>query len=139
MRRLNLYIIRGLPGSGKTTLARRLCPDNNFAADDFFEDRVTGEYRFDPKLLLKAHNDCFRRVWEAMSKRDSDLAVHNTFSRQWEVNKYLSAASGDFGYAPVIIEMQNEWENTHNVPESTIEQMKERWEKVTFGKHLDEF
>ena len=138
MRRLNLYIIRGLPGSGKTTLARRLCPDNNFAADDFFEDRVTGEYRFDPKLLLKAHNDCFRRVWEAMSKRDSDLAVHNTFSRQWEVDRYL-IATVDYVYSPVIIETQAEWENTHNVPESTIEQMKERWEKVTFGKHLDEF
>ena len=45
-----LVIIRGCPGSGKTTYAREHYPSYKcFAADDFFEKN--GKYIFNPRLL----------------------------------------------------------------------------------------
>ncbi|XP_036108867.1 NEDD4-binding protein 2-like 1 isoform X4 [Molossus molossus] len=56
--RKHLYLLRGLPGSGKTTLARQLQHDFPraliFSTDDFFftED---GAYEFNPDFLEEAH------------------------------------------------------------------------------------
>ncbi len=47
----NLILIRGLPGSGKSTFGRTLCVMNDqskqFEADDYFIDEESKEYRFD--------------------------------------------------------------------------------------------
>ena len=69
-----LYLIRGLAGSGKTTLARTILDsymswDEDVdglmvCADDFFE--VDGEYRFDASRLSQAHEWCRGRVEDNM-------------------------------------------------------------------------
>ncbi|KAM6180017.1 NEDD4-binding protein 2-like 1 isoform 4-T4 [Erethizon dorsatum] len=56
--RKHLYLLRGLPGSGKTTLARQLQHDFPmaviFSTDDFFA-REDGAYEFNPDFLEEAH------------------------------------------------------------------------------------
>ncbi|XP_036157057.1 NEDD4-binding protein 2-like 1 isoform X6 [Myotis myotis] len=56
--RKHLYLLRGLPGSGKTTLARQLQHDFPraliFSTDDFFF-REDGTYEFNPDFLEEAH------------------------------------------------------------------------------------
>ncbi|XP_023403015.1 NEDD4-binding protein 2-like 1 isoform X5 [Loxodonta africana] len=56
--RKHLYLLRGLPGSGKTTLARQLQHDFPraviFSTDDFFS-RDDGTYEFNPDFLEEAH------------------------------------------------------------------------------------
>ncbi|XP_032352225.1 NEDD4-binding protein 2-like 1 isoform X4 [Camelus ferus] len=56
--RKHLYLLRGLPGSGKTTLARQLQHDFPraliFSTDDFFF-REDGAYEFNPDFLEEAH------------------------------------------------------------------------------------
>lgn len=52
-----LIIIQGLPGSGKTTLAKEVSSQFNipyFEADQYFEDK-DGNYNFNPKYLHSAH------------------------------------------------------------------------------------
>ena len=55
----NLYLLRGIPGAGKSTLAKQL-GDSHFETDGFF--MVDGEYKFDPTKLRKAHEWCQSQV-----------------------------------------------------------------------------
>ena len=126
MRRL--FLVRGLPGSGKSTLGKMLAGGNSFAADDYFTDEE-GVYNFDPEGLREAHADCLARVLACMDSEEETIAVCNTFSQRWEAQVYIDAAP-DYGYEVFIIECQNSFDNTHDVPESSITAMRDRWECV---------
>jgi len=124
-----LFIVRGLPGSGKSWLARLLTINAAaaFAADDFFEK--DGGYDFDPAKLSEAHQWCISRTNEAMAEGQPFVAVHNTFSKAWEAEPYYDLASMH-GYTVFVIEAQNDFGNTHGVPDGVIEGMRERWEPL---------
>lgn len=125
--RKTLYIIRGLPGSGKSTLARALVPHSSqhWEADMFFLDE-NGEYKFNPKLLSKAHEWCQKHVEQVMMT-GHDVAVSNTFTRLEELLPYQLMAEY-YGYDVQIIECHGKFGSIHNVPERTIRRMRERWQ-----------
>lgn len=123
-----LYIIRGLPGSGKTTLARQLAGSHVCEADEFFT-RDNGKYEFNAKLLSPAHQYCVNKCKYLMSGDAELIAVSNTSSRRWEFAKYIELAQLN-GYRVVEITMTGDtYANVHEVPPETIEAMKARWEK----------
>jgi len=121
-----LYIVRGLPGSGKSSLAKKLT-ELVYSADDFFTNKK-GEYNFNAKLLGKAHEWCWGKVRDAMFIGANAVAVANTFTQAWEAEKYYQIAE-EYGYSVFVIECQNDFGNVHDVPKESIDAMKERWEK----------
>ena len=128
-----LYIVRGLPGSGKSTLGEKLASPHevedrwhSYAADDWFTDSKTGEYNFNPTELSDAHEDCNARVRGAMMSNVETICVCNTFSQHWEVEPYLKLCES-YNYTPVVIECQNQFGNVHDVPQESIDAMRERW------------
>ena len=56
-----LYIVRGIPGSGKSTFAKKLLQQGkvqqHLEADEFMTDK-NGDYKFDPTILQKCHQQC---------------------------------------------------------------------------------
>lgn len=122
-----LYLIRGLPGNGKSTLAAQLTPFV-FATDDYFEKIVDGNkvYDYVYEKLAQAHADCVSRVEAAMAAGKRPIAVANTFSQPWEMDKYIELAI-TYGYSVFVLECQNNFENTHKVPQQTIDAMRARW------------
>ena len=121
-----LYIVRGLPGSGKSSLAKNIT-ELVYSADDFFTNKK-GEYNFNAKLLGKAHEWCWGKVRDAMFIGANAVAVANTFTQAWEAEKYYQIAE-EYGYSVFVIECQNDFGNVHDVPQESIDAMKERWEK----------
>jgi len=127
-----IYLVRGLPGSGKTTLSHELC-EKVFSADDFFDKKakkegLTYEEVFDPTELPQAHKGCQEATRKAMEEGEN-VAVANTFSQRWEARPYLKM-SEEFGYSVFVIECQSRFGNVHGVPEAAIDAMHERWESI---------
>lgn len=90
---MRLVIIRGLPGSGKTTYAARNFPNAyRVSADDFFTG-ADGVYRFDPSKIAQAHAACQGHVLHALNARLHPVVVHNTFTQRWEFSLYLYMAA----------------------------------------------
>ena len=138
---VTLYIIRGLPGTGKSTLGKMLANEGlSFAADDYF--MVDGEYRFDPSKLGEAHNQCARNVKNALKPQgryspydETRVAVCNTFSRRWEYEPYVSLAK-KVGARYFVIDLFDNCtsldelfdRNVHGVPRHVFKAMYDRWE-----------
>ena len=132
-----LYIVRGLPGSGKSTFAKKLVGSDFLVceADKYFIDKTTGEYKFDITKIKDAHKYCQTLVGTYM--RDSllndqfyrEIAVSNTFTQEWEMLPYFELAE-KYGYTVfvTIVENRHGGKNVHGVPEEKIDLMKNRFE-----------
>jgi predicted kinase len=122
-----LYIVRGLPSSGKSTLAKQLT-SNVFEADHYFYDN-DGNYNFIPSEIKEAHKECQQFVGLAMMSSIPKIAVSNTFTQEWEMQPYFDLAK-EYGYMVfcVIVEKRHNNKNNHNVPEDKIQMMKDRFE-----------
>ena len=130
----SLYIIRGLPGSGKTTLAHLIALSYNtvgvhavaHAADDFFTD-PNGNYNYVREHIAKAHDWCQGQVDMEMRCDVPVIIVHNTFTRRFEISAYEDM-SDEYGYTISEIICKASFKNVHDVPDGVIEMMRQRWE-----------
>lgn len=130
-----LYLIRGLPGSGKTTFAKSIWASGIiFETDQYFIDR-DGNYNFNPNKLEEAHKWCNTQVKNAMDLNKiknqyyPEIIVSNTFTTEKEMKPYFDLAS-EYGYKVVslIIENRHNNKSIHNVPAKTMEKMQKRFE-----------
>ena len=126
-----LYIVRGIPGSGKSTFAKSL-GGTHFEADMFF--MKDGEYKFDMFKLKEAHKWCQDSVNTAMILNTTadlikTIVVSNTFTQEWEMKPYFELAEVH-GYKvfSIIIENRHGGTNEHNVPDEVLTKMRERFE-----------
>lgn len=121
-----LFLLRGLPGAGKSTLAKSL-GGKHFEADMYFVR--DGEYKFDVTKLKEAHEWCRSSVGGLMINQEPRLVVSNTFTQEWEMEAYykLAETHGYLVYS-LIVENRHGGINEHGVPVDKVEIMKERFE-----------
>lgn len=120
-----IILFRGLPGSGKSSLADSLCK-SVYSADMFFEQ--DGKYNFDPTKLPEAHNWCKRKIEDLMVAEIENIGVANTFTTDWEMEPYFELAE-DYGYriSTIIVENRHGSTNVHGVPDEAMERMEKRF------------
>lgn len=126
-----LVIVRGIPGSGKSTFAeycvKKLAEEHITAthceSDDYW--MRNGVYKFDARFLHMAHKWCFKKVFESF-KNNKIVFVTNTFTTMKELNTYLKEAA-QRGLKVTVVRMANEFQNQHEVPELTLEAMRNRF------------
>lgn len=91
----------------------------------FFE--ADGDYIFNRDGLADAHRWCQNKTEEAMKANDGDIVVSNTFVRRWELSTYLNLAE-KYGFTVHVRTMTGNYKSVHDVPESTIQMMKENFQ-----------
>jgi len=127
----HMTILRGGPGSGKTTFAETVAQRKQakvISADDYFTH--DGCYDFRPSELGQAHGQCFRRAVASISNWGCDLVVDNTNSQSDEMIPYLALAQA-YGYTVEIITMVCDPEvawarQTHGLPREKFDQINRR-------------
>lgn len=125
-----LYLLRGLPGAGKSTLARSMGftkKQDWFEADMYFEDSE-GNYDFDIALLHSAHQWCEKAVKHLMQNDLDRVCVSNTLTTEKEVKIFTDMAV-EYKYNIVSLVVENRHGNTsiHGVPTETLKKMENRF------------
>ena len=134
-----LFLLRGLPGAGKSSLAKSLGAGSgsmHLEADMYFVDSK-GKYKFDATQLKQAHAWCQDTVEYAMvygirghfiKEPLQRIVVSNTFTQAWEMQPYFDIAE-KYGYRvySLVVENRHGGESIHNVPKEKIEEMARRF------------
>jgi predicted kinase len=128
MRMKHMIIMRGGPGSGKTTIARKMASvikADVLSADDYW--LCDGRYEFKPSELGQAHAQCFRRTVYAVVHQTTNVVIDNTNSRAEEYIAYLALAVA-FGYTVQIVRVLCDPEvafarQIHDVPQDKFEEI----------------
>lgn len=135
-----VYIMRGLPGAGKSTKVKQLAEE--FAedyvycsADSYFEK--SDKYEFDRSKLWLAHKKCWDDfVWGVSVSPERYVIVDNTNTTFKEYQKYVDFAKS-YKWKVIIVDLYDGGltdieltiRNKHGVPLEAIQRMRARYER----------
>lgn len=126
-----LTLVRGVPGSGKSTYARGIQEAEpgtlHFEADQYFVGS-DGVYRYDAGRIGAAHRWCQAETQRALDEGRS-VVVSNTFTRRGELQPYLEMAD-ELGVEVTIVHVDGGYQNIHGVPDEVVQRMRDRWQPV---------
>ena len=140
-----IILVRGLPGSGKTTFAKEhvnMYPEFRHVEADMWFDTKDG-YKFNTYELTSAHTWCVTQT-EGVIRLGFNAIVSNTFTVAAECAPYYVIAD-KHDCVLTIVECAGEFGNIHGTPEVILDTMKMRWvpnekiESTFYDKDLSPF
>ncbi|XP_071523032.1 2',3'-cyclic-nucleotide 3'-phosphodiesterase-like [Panulirus ornatus] len=125
-----MVIMKGLSGSGKSHIVRRIQKIYKDAvvcsADSYF--MKDGIYQFKREELKDAHKSCQQKAQNAAQRGCHIIVIDNTNVQAWE-SKYYLKLTKEYNYTPLILEPQTPWamdpkelaeRNSHGVSEDIL-------------------
>jgi tRNA nucleotidyltransferase/poly(A) polymerase/predicted kinase len=138
-----LVLMRGLPGSGKSTRAKEIAGNHGkiFSTDDYFGD----PYVFDGSKIAQAHQWNQDRTAKAMAAGHPLVVVDNTNIKREHMEPYLKLAK-QHGYDVSYEHSKAPWawdehecarRNAHGVPLAAIKNMKHSFDESAVSDLVD--
>ena len=130
-----LILLRGLPGSGKSDIAKKLIGNGIIHSTDRYLIK-NGKYEFDRDNIAKYHYYNLISSIRSMKKGISPIIIDNTNITAYSCINYVEQGKM-YGYEIIIIEPDTSWafdveelvkRNSHNVPRETIIDMLQKYE-----------
>ncbi len=130
-----IVLIRGLPGSGKSSYAQKLKEKGALIFNNDELLTANGIYKWDAELALMAHFLNQKRVCQAMREGKEFIVVDNTNILPYHMAPYIRLAH-HYKYEYELFEMDTPWaldieelekKNTHDVPLSVLDEMRKQY------------
>ena len=120
-----LVLFRGLPGAGKTTMAKVLeaIGYKHYEADMYFV--VDGVYHYDSRRKKDAHEWCKLMTRQALCLGER-VVVSNTFTMRTYIQPYLNMGAESIQ----IVEADGKWQSVHHLSAKTVRRMASQWEAL---------
>lgn len=118
-----LIVVRGLPGSGKTTFAKSF---GCFHVENDCYHYRCGEYKFEEVRKMASINWC-RSMVDIALQNGFDVVVSNTFVKKQYIESYKKLAD-EYKAELVVYRMVGKFNNVHNVPEDVKKSMADEFE-----------
>lgn len=140
-----VHIMRGLPGSGKSTFCKNKISNGEWpgavicSADDYFVNPRTKEYKYDPRKITEAHIQCRVKFFKTLIHRNcpEHVVVDNTNIRLSHMAEYiLIAKTMNFNITihslrgSRLTDRQLAARCVHNVPVDQITKMRRMWQQT---------
>lgn len=141
-----IKVMRGIPGSGKSTYAKQLAHEAAqleqlpiiCSADEYFMQN--GTYQFDATKLGEAHKYCLRKFMLMLEDRMYPIIVDNTNINIEDIAPYVAVGEA-YDYEVEIIQVNTEpgiagSRNVHGVPVNKVMDMHRRLTRMLLPKRF---
>lgn len=141
------YIMRGVPGSGKSTYARNLIASIKgpeilankdlkrgyiLSTDDFFINEQ-GEYNFNPEKLVEYHKKNKEDCEKLMKNNTTPIIIDNTNINEWEIIDYYELGLAH-GYEILIINPSDYNDENNQIVTKEIVELLKMNEELILGR-----
>jgi len=148
----NVIFLRGISGSGKTTvsniLSKLLGSENvaSFSADNYFIK--DGVYNFDINKIADAHKSCVNLMEVALqSSSIRYIIIDNTHTQLWHLQNAENVANkygANLYYLDILVPDKANFliclkRQCHNVPENVLLEQWTNWEEHPKSLHIPMF
>lgn len=122
-----LYIVRGIPGSGKSTLIKKITK-NIVELDDYYNEKY-GYYKFSYDEVPQSHKYALNKIEKMMIDKLDEIAVIDSFIKNKDFDQYKKLAI-KYNYTPIEIIVHSDFKDIHNVPIKRLEEMCNEFEFI---------